>query len=140
LPRGPKLSQAHYERLAAIRLALRRFVSVTEANARRVGLAPQQHQALLSIKGGYPGQSAITIGELAAHLLIKHHSAVELTERLVRGGLVSREPSPADRRRIYLTITPKGDELLERLSEASLAELNGSSGLVAAMHDATRED
>jgi DNA-binding MarR family transcriptional regulator len=136
LPRGPKLSQADYERLAAVRLAIRRFVSATEANARGVGLTPQQHQALLSIKAGYPGQSAITIGELARHLLIKHHSAVELTERLVRGGLVAREPSPADRRRIYLSITGKGEALLEQLSEASLGELRASSGLIAAVHAA----
>jgi DNA-binding MarR family transcriptional regulator len=138
--RGPKLSQADYERLAAVRLALRRFVAVTEANARKVGLTPQQHQALLSIKGGYPGQAAITIGELARHLLIKHHSAVELTERLVRGGLVGRETSSADRRRIYLSITPKGEALLEALSEASLAELRDSSGLSTAVRAAITED
>jgi len=136
LPRGPKLSQADYEQLAAVRLAIRRFVSMTESNARGVGLTPQQHQALLSIKAGYPGRKAITIGELAQHLLIKHHSAVELTERLVRGGLVAREPSPADRRRIYLSITAKGEALLEQLSEASLGELRASSGLIAAVRAA----
>jgi len=140
LSRSHKLTQADYERLAAIRLALRRFVAVTEANARSVGLAPQQHQALLSIKGGYPGQPAITIGDLARHLLIKHHSAVELTERLVRGGLVAREPSPVDRRRIFLSVTPKGEALLESLSEAGLAELGDSSGLLAAVQAAVQRD
>jgi DNA-binding MarR family transcriptional regulator len=140
LPRARKLSAEDYQRLAAFRLALRRFVSATEANARRVGLTPQQHQALLSIKGGYPGRQAISIGELADHLLLKHHSAVELAERLVRGGLVSREPSAADRRRILLSITPKGEALLERLSEASFAELRASAGLVDTIRAATASD
>lgn len=138
MPRARKLSSDDYQKLAAFRLALRRFVSFTEANARQVGLTAQQHQALLSIKGGYPGRQAITIGELADHLLLKHHSAVELAERLVRGDLVAREPSPTDRRRIFLSITPKGEALLARLSETNLAELRASAGLMETVQAATK--
>ena len=138
MARPRTLSQEDYERLAAVRLALRRFVSATEANARRVGLTPQQHQALLSIKGGYRGRQAITIGELAEHLLLKHHSAVELSGRLARSGLVSRHPSADDRRRIYLSITPKGEALLAELSEESLAELRASAGLLSALFPVSR--
>ena len=92
-----------------------------------VGLTPQQHQALLSIKGGYPGRETISIGELARHLLIKNHSAVELVGRLVKAGLVTREPSSDDRRTICVQITAKGEQTLSQLSRASLDELATSA-------------
>jgi DNA-binding MarR family transcriptional regulator len=122
-----KLSKSDYEGLAAFRHALRQFMAVSEANARGVGLTAQQHQALLSIKGGYAGREEISIGELAEHLLVRNHSAVELVDRLVKAELVTRTPSTEDRRRICLSITPKGEAILGRLSGANLAELRVSA-------------
>jgi len=122
-----KLGPADYERLAAFRLALRHFLARTEANARSVGLTPQQHQAMLSIKGGYPGRETISISELAQHLLIKNHSAVELVARLVKAGLVVRDPSGDDRRTVWVSITPSGEAILRELSQASFDELATSA-------------
>ncbi|MBS0362783.1 MAG: MarR family transcriptional regulator [Proteobacteria bacterium] len=122
-----------YHELAAFRLALRRFVSLADSNARQVGLTPQQHQALLSIKGAHPGRQEISIGELADHLLLKNHSAVELADRLVKAGLVARAPSPIDRRRVLLSVTAQGEALLDRVSAASLAELQASSEIMRAL-------
>ena len=127
-----QLSKADYEGLAAFRNALRRFVAVSEAHARAAGLTPQQHQALLSIKGGFPGRSEISIGDLAEHLLLRNHSAVGLVARLGKAGLVEREPSPADRRRICLRLTPQGEALLARVSGANLLELKASAHLMSA--------
>jgi DNA-binding MarR family transcriptional regulator len=45
------VSDREYEMLASFRHALRRFLSFSEEAARVVGLTPQQHQALLAIKG-----------------------------------------------------------------------------------------
>lgn len=135
MARALKLGPSEYQRLAAFRLALREFLARTEANARSVGLTPQQHQALLSIKGGYPGRETISISELAQHLLIKNHSAVELVARLVNAGLVVREPSSQDRRTVWVSITAKGEEILGELSKAGFEELATSAealrGLVA---------
>ena len=117
------LTDVDYQGLAAFRHALRQFLAFSEARAREVGLTPQQHQALLSIKGGYPGRTEISIGELARHLLIKNHSAVELVDRLVKADLVTRHPAAEDRRRIEVAITAKGEELLARISDANLREL-----------------
>lgn len=122
-----RLRLADYHRLAGFRLSLREFLAKTEANARSVGLTPQQHQALLSIKGGYPGQDTISISQLADHLLIKNHSAVELVSRLVKADLVAREQSSDDRRTVCVKITPKGEEMLAELSKASLDELATSA-------------
>lgn len=128
----PPLSKADYEGLAAFRHALRRFVALSEQRARAAGLTPQQHQALLSIKGGFPGREEISIGDLAEHLLLRNHSAVGLVARLVSAGLVERAPSPTDRRRICLKITPQGETLLARVSGANLLELKSSASLMAA--------
>ncbi|WP_372783506.1 MarR family winged helix-turn-helix transcriptional regulator [Phenylobacterium sp.] len=123
MARRSRLRPTDYHRLAAFRLSLREFLAKTEVNARSVGLTPQQHQALLSIKGGYPGREIISIGDLAEHLLIKNHSAVELVGRLVKAGLVTREPSREDRRTVCVRITAKGEEMLAELSKASIEEL-----------------
>jgi len=126
----PRLTLADYRRLAAFRLTLRRFMARAEANARAAGLTAQQHQALLSIKGGYPRRREVTIGDLAEHLLLKNHSAVELVGRLAKAGLVIRGPSPEDRRRICLRITEKGERVLRRLSQSNLRELRAAQAMM----------
>ena len=133
------LTESDFQRLAAFRLALRRFAAKADSNARAGGLTPQQYQALLSIKGGYAGREEISIGELAEHLMLKNHSAVELVGRLVKAGLVVRTPSPEDRRRICLRITPKGEAILRQLVHANLGELSVSQQIMQAMLDSLSE-
>ncbi len=70
-----KVGKADYETLAAFRYALRHFLHFSEEAAGKVGLTPQQHQALLAIKG-YPGRDCVTIGELAERLRIAPSSSV----------------------------------------------------------------
>lgn len=110
-----------YRTLAALRRALRRFLAFSHDAARQAGVPPQQHQALLAIKG-WP-EAGITVSGLADHLALRHHSAVGLVDRLVSRGLVARRPSESDRRRVELTLTPKGEKLIARLSTAHLNEL-----------------
>ncbi|MDB6168303.1 MAG: MarR family transcriptional regulator [Verrucomicrobia bacterium] len=118
----PRLSQSHYELLAAWRHALRRFQRFSQEKARETGLTPQQHQALLAIKG-FPGRDPASIGEIAERLQLRHHSAVGLIDRLAKRQLLRRVPSKADRRRIEVKITPKGEKMISQLSAAHLAEL-----------------
>ena len=117
-----RISKADYETLAAFRYALRQFQHFSEEAAEAVGLTPQQHQALLAIRG-FPGRERVTIGELAERLQIRHHSAVGLVDRLVAQKLVAREVADTDRRQVYVTLTPGGLRALERLSAAHRAEL-----------------
>lgn len=88
------------------------------------GVTPQQYQALLAIKAR-PGET-MTIKELAEQLLLTHHAAVQLVDRLARGGLAAREPSSEDRRSVFLKLTGKGAALLGELAarhlEAMLAQ------------------
>jgi DNA-binding MarR family transcriptional regulator len=116
------VSKTEYEMLAAFRYALRQFLRFSERAARKIGLTPQQHQALLSIKG-FPGRDYIAIGELAERLQIRSHSTVGLVNRLESQGLVGREPATVDRRQVYISLTPYGAEVLEQLSVAHREEL-----------------
>jgi DNA-binding MarR family transcriptional regulator len=117
-----RLSKSDYERLAALRYQLRRFLHFSEVEAEAVGLTPRQYQGLLAV-AGYPGRDAITIGELAKQLLVAHHSAVGLVDRLSAQGLVERQPGPQDRRQVFVRLTPHGNALLEKLAHAHRAEL-----------------
>ena len=114
-PRPIRITKAEYELLADFRRALRLFLHFSEEAARTEGLAPQQHQALLAIKG-FPGRDHVLVGELAERLQILPHSAVGLADRLVTRGYARRVPDNADRRRVHLALTPRGEAVLERLS------------------------
>ena len=120
--RSSKITDAEYEALATLRYALRRFLRFSEEAAHEAGLAPQQHQALLAIKG-FPQGKPITIGELAERLQIRHHSTVGLVDRLSTEDLVARRPSAIDRRQVHLTLTARGESVLEKLSARHKEEL-----------------
>ena len=116
------LSKSDYENLAAWRYQLRQFLRFSEEAASAEGLAPQQHQALLAIKG-FPGRDYVTIGELAERLHLKHHSTVGLVDRLTQHRLLQRKPSTVDRRRVEVRLTARGEAVIERLSAVHLQEL-----------------
>jgi DNA-binding MarR family transcriptional regulator len=115
MSRPKLLTKAQYESLAAFRYALRKFLHFSEAAAQATGITPQQHQALLAIKG-FPGRDQITVGELAERLQLRHHSVVGLIDRLVLEKLVARVPSKSDRRQVQVKLTRRGEETLEKLS------------------------
>ena len=117
-----KLSKSQYELLASFRFALRQFLRFSEDAAQEAGVTPQQHQALLAIKG-FPGRDRVTVGELAERLQVAHHSAVGLLDRLAAERLVARETSAEDRRRVFITLTQRGEEILEGLSSVHRAQL-----------------
>ena len=122
MPPPVRIAKSHYEMLAALRHALRRFLNFSQEAAREAGLTPQQHQALLAIKG-FPGRDYVSVGELADRLQLRHHSAVGLVDRLVGRHLLRRTLSREDRRRVEVRLTARGETVIERLSAVHLAEL-----------------
>ena len=122
MARPGQLSKSQYETLAAFRYALRRFIHFSEEAAQAAGVTPQQHQALLAIKG-FPGRDKVTVGELAERLQLRHHSAVGLVDRLVAEKLVVRTPSTEDRRQVLVQLTRRGEEILEKLSSVHHEQL-----------------
>ena len=117
-----ELDATVYQSLGEFRRGIRDFLAFSEESAREQGVTTQQHQALLAIKA-HVGPEPMSIGELAESLLIKNHSAVGLVARLVERGLVARRTSPADRRRVLLTLEPRGEETLARISHNNLHKL-----------------
>lgn len=116
------LSQADYEALAGFRRALHGFTAFSEAAAHQAGLTPQQHQALLAIKGA-PAGAALTVGEVGEALLIRPHTAAELVNRLEAMGLARRSGDPEDRRRVRVLLTPAAERRLHELTAAHVREL-----------------
>lgn len=116
-----QLRDADYIALAEFRHAIRRFQAFSEAHAIKVGLTPQQHQALLAIRAAPSNQA--TVGYIAEKLILKPHSATGLVDRLEAQGLVVREAALDDRRRALLRLTPTAFRILAELSAAHRDEL-----------------
>jgi DNA-binding MarR family transcriptional regulator len=119
------MTQDDYRVLADFRYQIRRFLRFSEQAAAAEGLEPQQHQFLLAIRAETE-PDAPTIGRIADRLLIHHHSAVGLADRLEERGMVERVRGTGDRRMVRLRLTPLGAEVLARLSALHSRELRHS--------------
>ncbi len=119
--RTATLGDEDFRRLLAFRDGLRRFQHWSEAEAKAVGLTGAQHQLLLAIRGH---GTAPSIREVAQHLLLRHHSVVELVDRAVTARLVERVGDEHDQRIVRLRLTRTGRERVEALAGAHLEELS----------------
>lgn len=118
----PALTPDDIQRLAEFRFQLRRFLHFSNVAAEGAGLRPQQYQ-LLQCVSGMPDELEPTIAHVAARMLLKHNSAVELVDRTIEQGLLKRIADPADHRRILLRVTPQGERVLDSLAAYHLEEL-----------------
>lgn len=116
------LDQSDFEHLLELRTGLRRFLRWSEDQATAAGLTPAKHQLLLAVRG-HPGPVGPTIGELADHLVLRHHSTVGLVDRAEKDGLVQRNPDGTSKRVVRVTLTPAGAAKLDALAEAHVEEI-----------------
>jgi DNA-binding MarR family transcriptional regulator len=116
-------TRVDYAALAELRFAIRKFLAFSEAAAARADLTPQQHQALLTVKG-FGADAGLSVGGLAERLLVRQHTAVELVDRLEQANLVGRSADPSDGRRVLVKLTPEGERRLAALSSVHLDELH----------------
>lgn len=135
--RSRRLGDQDYRALANFRRAIRGFLVFSAEGAAERGLSSQQHQALLAIRA-HVGDEAMSIGELAADLGIKNHSAIGLVERLADGGYAKRSPSALDRRRVLVTLTPAGQTVLEEISLRNLAQFGEASTILGQLLQTTK--
>jgi DNA-binding MarR family transcriptional regulator len=129
---SPGLDHADFARLLAFRDGLRRFLRWSEDQAKGVGLTPSQHQLLLAIQG-HSATTQPSVGDVADHLLLRHHSVVELIDRAEAAGLVRRIVDAGDHRVVRLALTPKGRNKLSKLSATHLEELSRLAGELPAL-------
>ena len=111
-----------FANLLEFRTMMRRFERWSEQQARSAGLTPAQHQLLLAVKG-HSDRRGPTIRHIADYLLLRHHSTVELTNRVELAGLVRRRGDPDDARIVRIQLTEEGEERLDRLASLHIAEL-----------------
>ena len=134
-----EITAAEYQALAELRCLIRKFVREGDAVARSAGLEPQQYLLLLAIRGLPEGEEA-TIRELADRLVLKHHSTVELIDRLETHGYVRRNRSRDDRRRVLVSLLPRGEKLLEQVARHRISELRSSGTALVYAISALLED
>lgn len=125
-PSDKTVSLTEYRQIAEFRHRIRQFLHFSEQVARTNDIEPQQHQLLLAIKG-LPEGTRPTITELSSRLCLRHHSTVGLVDRLVARGAVSRRHSEEDGREVLLELTPKGEQILRRLSVLHWQELQAAA-------------
>jgi DNA-binding MarR family transcriptional regulator len=123
--RSSDVSELGFRRLAEFRHRIRQFLRFSEEASRAKGIEPQQHQLLLAIKGLRKGIRP-TITALSQQLCIRHHSTVELVDRLEERGALRRRHSEEDQREVLVELTPHGEALLHRLSVLHWEELRVS--------------
>jgi DNA-binding MarR family transcriptional regulator len=121
--RAPSDDDVDYEDLLALRSGLRRFVRWSDQQAASVGLTPAQHQLLVAVRG-HADPRGPTVGEVADHLLLRHHSAVGLVDRAVSADLIERTRDAHDRRMVRLQLTALGEDRLAALRDLHREELD----------------
>jgi DNA-binding MarR family transcriptional regulator len=120
-----EITTAEYRALAELRYRIRLFLREGDAVAHAAGLEPQQYLLLLAIRGLPDGEEA-TVRTLAGRLALKHHSVVELVDRLEARAYVVRSRNREDRRRVLVSLSPRGERLLELVARHRISELRSS--------------
>ena len=118
-----------YRALAEFRYRIRVFLNGSEQAARAAGLEPQQYLLLLAVRG-LPLRREASIRELAERMQLRHHSVVELVDRLERRLLLRRERSRVDRRQVIVHLTLRGERILVRLAKQRLDELRTAAPIL----------
>src|SRR5579864_6851244 len=128
-----KLTLSHYQALAEFRYQIRKFLHFSEQAVKQAGVERGQYQLMLAIKV-MPAGVRPRVRELANRMQIRHHSTVELINRLEAAGCVRRERAQNDRREVLLALTPKGERVLAELALHHHDELRTAAPtLVAAL-------
>lgn len=81
---------------------------------------------MLAIKG-LPEGLRPTVTTLSSRLCLRHHSTVELIDRLEDRGAVVRRHATEDRREVLVELTEHGEQLLHSLSLLHWQELQNSA-------------
>ena len=115
------MEQGIFEVLAGISLAMRRFLAFSEGALADTQVTSNQYQALLIIKTS--AGERVRVRELADQMLMQHHGAVQLVDRLSAAGLAERIPSDRDKRSVLVQLTTRGSSVLEELAARHLRNM-----------------
>ena len=105
-----------------------RFIRTEMRSHRALGLSVPQFRSLVYIERA----AGTSLNGVAVHLGLTPPSASKLVDGLRTRGLVKRQESPGDRRRVTIEITADGAQALARARRAALKSLSGLLGLMSA--------
>lgn len=123
---GGAMTAAEFRALAEFRYQIRIFLNGSEEAARDADLEPQQYMLMLALRG-LPAGTEASIREIAERMQLRHHTVVELVDRLENRQLMRRERAKADRRQVILHLTPRGERILTKLAKQRISELRTSA-------------
>ena len=99
-----------YRALAAIRRIVRRVSAHSRRVGRETGLSVPKVLVMRAI--GSADSEEVTAARVADQTLLSRPAVSNLVEKLVQAGLVARERSATDRRRLQLSLTAAGRQRL----------------------------
>jgi DNA-binding MarR family transcriptional regulator len=91
-----------------------------ELGYREHGLEAGWHDVLATLRRHGPPYQ-LRPSEFSSALMLTSSGTTKRLDRLEQAGLITRAPDPADRRGVVITLTAKGLELIDAVSEAHLA-------------------
>jgi DNA-binding MarR family transcriptional regulator len=102
---------------------------------REHGLEPGWHDVLATLRRTGPPYQ-LRPSDFTGSLMLTSSGTTKRLDRLERAGLIERAPDPDDRRGVLITLTDAGHELIDRVTEAHMAnEARLLEGLSAAERD-----
>jgi DNA-binding MarR family transcriptional regulator len=99
------------------------------------GLEPGWHDVLATLRRSGPPYR-LRPSEFSGALMLTSSGITKRLDRLERAGLIKRDPDPQDRRGVLITLTPAGVELMDKLTEAHMAN---EARLLSALTEAERD-
>ena len=94
---------------------LARHEKIRMGHAKTIGLAGIEYTVLISI-AHLSTEGDVSVKRVADHLHLSGAFITSTVRRLVQLGVVHKKVDQGDRRRVTLTVSAKGDTLLERLA------------------------
>jgi DNA-binding MarR family transcriptional regulator len=113
--RSSQRQQQYFYGVANARYILRKIFRLVEDEAKRFGIDPLAHQALIQIYGSPDGK--LKIKDVAERLDISPAFSSSLLKNLAGTGYVKSSADKSDKRISWVSVTGKGQDLLRKIDE-----------------------
>jgi MarR family transcriptional regulator, organic hydroperoxide resistance regulator len=94
---------------------LARHSAIRQGHGAVIGLAGIEYTMLISI-GHLAAEGDVSVKDVADHLHLSGAFTTVITNKLLNKGLIEKAGHPVDRRRLCLTVTARGRDMLDRLA------------------------
>jgi DNA-binding MarR family transcriptional regulator len=103
------------KQLEAFWAAIREIQSRLEVDCKQISITAKWYDVLVIL--GARNSEPLNVGGLAREMGMKHHTAVQLAQRMECAGLITRTSDPVDPRRVLIQLTNTGRAKLEQIGQ-----------------------